>query len=98
MVPLNCRVGDFLDRMDGRGRSTRRYDLPETCSVECSGETNYLKTDAYVDVLVWRAETLSLDSYFGYYVEFLGMSLTEAVDVIIVRQHRMTLDAASRAN
>ena len=60
--------------------------------------TNYLKTDAYVDVLVWRAETLSLESYFGYYVECLGMSPTEAVDVTIVRQHRMTLDAASRAN
>ena len=103
LVNYFCCVGDFLDRLEDTGLvriepSDEIDDLPETCPVEGSGETHYLQTDAYVDELVWGSLIQDWSHTFGFYVENYGMSVSEPVDVILVRHSRMTLYAASRAN
>ena len=95
-------VQDFLARLDDKGLvpiepSEEIDELPETVSVEWSGEYWNMEKDAFVCELVWGNVILDGNRTFGFYVENLGMSLSEPVDVIIVRQSRMTLYAASRA-
>ena len=95
-------VEDFLDRLDEKGLvpldpSEEIDELPEIVSVEWSGESWDMEKDGFVCELVWGDVVLFWNRTFGYYVENLGMSLSEPVDVIIVRQSRMTLYAASRA-
>ena len=95
-------VEDFLDRLEDRGLmaiepSEEIDELPETVSVEWSGESWNMEKDGFVCELVWGDVLLYWNRTFGYYVENLGMSLSEPVDVIIVRQSRQTLYAASRA-
>ena len=56
-----------------------------------------MEKDGYVCELVWGDFILDGNHTFGFYVENQNMSLPEPVDVVIVRQSRMTLYAASRA-
>ena len=96
-------VEDYLDRLDDRELvpeepSEEIDELPQMVYVEWSGETWEMEKDGFVDELVWGDMILYWNRTFGYYVETLGMSLSEPVDVIIVRQSRMTFYAASRAN
>ena len=102
MVHYYQYVEDFLDRLDDRGLvpiepSEEIDELPGTVCVEWSGESWEMEKDGFVDELVWGDMILYWNRTFGYYVETLGMSLSEPVDVIIVRQSRMTLYAASWA-
>ena len=71
--------------------------------VEWSGATWAMPPDAYVDELVWNKTILDWNQTFGYYVEWYekgwipyGMSVSEPVDVILVRTSARTLYAASK--
>ena len=93
-------VEHFLDLFDFKGLtplepSEEIDELPETVSVEWRGEYWDMEKDGYVCELVWGDLILDGNRTFGFYVEKLGMSISEPVDVIIVR---LTHDAASRAN
>ena len=71
--------------------------------VEWSGDTWAMPPDAYVDELVWNGTILDWNRTFGYYVEWYdfgwipyGMSVSEPVDVILVRTSARTLYASSQ--
>ena len=103
MVHYYQYVEDFLDLLEDRGvmfieAREEIDDLPATVSVEWSGRTWDMERNEFVAELVWDNMVLYWNRTFGYYVENLGMSLSEPVDVIIVRQSRMTLYAAQKSN
>ena len=110
MVPWNGWIEGFLQRLDATGLvpvpllepidPSEEIDDPgigdDCLFVEWSGETWEMQPDRYVDDLVWNGMILYWNRTFGYYVDKYGMSVTDPVDVTLIRTSAQTLYAASQ--
>ena len=108
MVALDGWIEGFLNRLDVTGlvpvpplepiHPSEEIDdqLNDSLFVEWSGKTWEMRTDAYVDELVWNGKILYWNSTFGFYVDKCGMSVSEPVYVTLVRTSARTLYAASK--
>ena len=108
MVPLDDWIERFLHELDETGLvpvppfepigPSEDIDDPfdDSLFVEWSGETWEMQPDRYVDDLVWNGMILYWNRTFGYYVDKYGMSVTDPVDVTLIRTSAQTLYAASQ--